>query len=882
MGRQLVIVESPAKVKSIGKYLGSGYIVKSSIGHIRDLPVSGEKAKAAGKVVEKKKAAKETVAKDAPFATALSRRMGIDPEHDWAADYQVIPGKEKVLTELRAAAKDAETIWLATDLDREGEAIAWHLKELLGGKDDRYRRVTFAEITKKAITAAFEHPSRLNTDRVNAQQTRRFLDRLVGFMVSPLLWKKVARGLSAGRVQSVALRLVVEREREIRAFVPEEYWEIAAKVQGSLKQPFQAKVTKQDGKAFTPVCKADADAALADLKNAKYLVADVEEKPAKEVPKAPFITSTLQQAASVRFGFSVKRTMALAQGLYEAGYITYMRTDSTNLSADAITACRTYISEQFGPKYLPAEPKIYASAGNAQEAHEAIRPTEVRNPAKDLVVKDEDQRKLYELIWRQFVACQMPPAEYDTTGITITAGRHELRARGRVLRFDGFYKVLPPPKDKDEEPQLPKVSVGETLSLLELLPTQHYTKPPARFSEASLVRELTKRGIGRPSTYAAIISTIQDRGYVKLEKKRLFALKIGEVVSDRLLGSFPEFMDYSFTASLEGTLDEIAEGKQKWKPTLDVFYKGLVKSLGAAEKNMPSMAPLETSILCPKCQRPMLLRTGPTGMFLGCSGYGVKDGEACTCTLNLAIIPDEIKESAKDTGESDEATEEEAKVLKAKRRCPICKGTMDAHRVDGTTRLHICGNHPICAGFEIEKGAFGDAPAQTGTSFPCDRCGNPMHQRTGRFGPYFLCSNEECKNTRKVLKNGEPAPPRAKPISMPELPCTKGKGHFVLRDGASGLFLASNEYPKIRETRNPAVADLKRHAAELEEKHRYLALAPEKDPDGNPVILRFSKKTKQQYVASEKDDKPTGWAAFWTNGAWVVSKPESKAEKEAK
>ncbi|MFB5229069.1 type I DNA topoisomerase, partial [Acinetobacter baumannii] len=520
--RALVIVESPAKAKTINKYLGSQYIVKSSVGHVRDLPTGGSKS------TEKKPAARTKLTeaeKEQKANQALINRMGVDPEHGWQAHYEVLPGKENVVAELKKLAKDADAIYLATDLDREGEAIAWHLREVIGGDDSRYHRVVFNEITKNAIQEAFKQPTRLDLNRVNAQQARRFLDRVVGFMVSPLLWEKIARGLSAGRVQSVAVKLVVEREREIRAFIPEEYWQVFADTKAK-KDDIRLEAVKQAGKTLKLKNKAETDALLDVLKGAEYKVAQREDKPTKVNPSAPYITSTLQQAASTRLGFSVKKTMMLAQRLYEAGFITYMRTDSTFLSDDAVSMVRAHIESQYGEKYLPAKPNRYGNKAGAQEAHEAIRPSNVALTGDQLAGVERDAQRLYDLIWRQFVACQMTPAEYLSSTLTVEAGNVELKAKGRTLVFDGFTKVRGANKS-DDDIILPAIKVGEILKLEKLDPSQHFTKPPARFTEASLVKELEKRGIGRPSTYAAIISTIQERGYVKLENRRLFAEKMG-------------------------------------------------------------------------------------------------------------------------------------------------------------------------------------------------------------------------------------------------------------------------------------------------------------------------------------------------------------------
>ena len=499
MGKSLVIVESPAKAKTINKYLGNEYVVKSSIGHIRDLPTSGS-ASAAKEPAKRGKAASE-----APVLTPkekakrqLVARMGVDPENGWKAHYEILPGKEKVVDELRRLAKEADTIYLATDLDREGEAIAWHLRESIGGDDSRYKRVVFNEITKKAIQEAFSKPGDLDINRVNAQQARRFLDRVVGYMVSPLLWAKIARGLSAGRVQSVAVKLVVEREKEIRAFVPEEYWDVHADLATGNKDTVRFEVARENGAAFKPLNEAQAMAAVEALKSSSYSIAKREDKPTSSKPSAPFITSTLQQAASTRLGFGVKKTMMMAQRLYEAGYITYMRTDSTNLSADAVSMVRDFIVGEYGKEYLPEKPNVYSSKEGAQEAHEAIRPSDVNTKPTQLSGMERDAERLYELIWRQFVACQMPPAKYLSTTVTVAADRFELRAKGRILKFDGYTRALPQVGKPGDDGVLPDMAEGEVLKLLKLDPTQHFTKPPARYSEASLVKEMEKRGIGRP------------------------------------------------------------------------------------------------------------------------------------------------------------------------------------------------------------------------------------------------------------------------------------------------------------------------------------------------------------------------------------------------
>ena len=860
MGKALVIVESPAKAKTINKYLGSDYVVKSSVGHIRDLPTSGSTAKKSADGAGDKKAKK--VKKDEK--AALVSRMGVDPYHGWKADYQILPGKEKVVSELKALAANADHIYLATDLDREGEAIAWHLREVIGGDDKRFSRVVFNEITKNAIRQAFDTPGELNIDRVNAQQARRFMDRVVGYMVSPLLWKKIARGLSAGRVQSVAVRLVVEREREIKAFVPEEYWELNADLNTAKGDLLTMSVTHQNDTPFRPVNGDQTQAAVALLEKARFEVIDREDKPTSSKPGAPFITSTLQQAASTRLGFGVKKTMMMAQRLYEAGHITYMRTDSTNLSQDAIAMARGYIDKNFGKKYLPETANTYASKENSQEAHEAIRPSDVDVVAEKLKDMEADAQKLYQLIWRQFVACQMVPAQYDSTTLTVAAAGFKLKAKGRTLRFDGWTRVMPALRKNDEDHTLPPVEKGETLDLQQLIPSQHFTKPPARFSEASLVRELEKRGIGRPSTYAAIISTIQDRGYVRVENRRFYAEKMGEIVTDRLEENFRDLMNYDFTATMEDSLDQVANNQAEWKGVLDNFFSDFTQQLDKAEKDpeeggmQPNQMVL-TSIDCPTCGRKMGIRTASTGVFLGCSGYALPPKERCKQTINL--IPEN---EVLNVLEGDDA---ETNALRARRRCQKCGTAMDSYLIDPQRKLHVCGNNPECDGYEIEQGEF-RIKGYDGPIVECEKCGSEMHLKMGRFGKYMACTNDECKNTRKILRNGEVAPPKEDPVPLPELPCEKSDAYFVLRDGAAGVFLAANTFPKSRETRAPLVEELQRFKDRLPEKLRYLAEAPAADPEGNKTLVRFSRKTKQQYVASEKEGKATGWSAFYIDGQW--------------
>jgi len=881
MSKSLVIVESPAKAKTINKYLGNEFIVKSSVGHVRDLPTSGSKepvdAKARAKaaaITRKLSPAQKIKHKAKKAKQALITRMGINPEKNWQAEYHVLPGKTKVVKELQKLAAKSDIIYLATDLDREGEAIAWHLQELIGGEPERFKRVVFNEITKKSIQQAFGQPTDLDLNYVNAQQARRFLDRIVGFMVSPLLWKKIARGLSAGRVQSVAVKLVTEKERSIRAFNPEEYWELHANLKAKTSttedNTLRMQVMRHLGNKYRPDNKSDAMASVEYLNEQDYLVDERVDKPTSSKPSAPYITSSLQQAASTRLGFGVKKTMAMAQRLYEAGHITYMRTDSTALSADAVSACRDYIGGKYGARYLPNDPITYTSKGGAQEAHEAIRPSDVNRSSSSLSDQERDAQRLYELIWRQFVACQMTKAEYDATTLRVKAGDYDLTARGRVLRFDGWTAVQTQVKKKDDEIVIPDLGVGEKLNLEQLDPKQHFTKPPARYSEASLVRELEKRGIGRPSTYANIISTIQDRGYVRLEAKRFHARKMGEIVTDRLNENFEELMDFGFTAGMEMRLDEIASGERDWKKTLDGFYERFTENLAKADSDdgMRSNDPVETDIKCPDCGRNMAIRTASTGVFLGCTGYALPPKERCKKTLNLTAGEEAV------SVEDDENAETSS--LMAKERCPICSTAMESYLIDEARKLHVCGNNPDCPGFKVEEGTF-KIKGYDGPVIDCDKCGSEMQLKNGRFGKYFGCTSEDCKNTRKLLRNGQPAPPKADPIPMPMLECDKVEDTFVLRDGAAGIFLAASKFPRNRETRAPKIAELLLVKDQLDPKFAYLAEGPVQDPKKRPSVVRYSRKTKSQYLMSEtKDGKATGWVAHYGNGQWVEDKTKMK------
>ena len=863
----LVIVESPAKARTINRYLGPNFRVESSVGHVRDLPVSGGRRAVADK---KDDGAGQAVDPEQKAWRALVRRMGVDPKQGWKADYQILPEKRKTVEALRRLAKKADAIYLATDLDREGEAIAWHLSEVLGSDPSKYRRAVFNEITEKAVTEAFRVPTALNLDRVRAQQARRFLDRVVGYMLSPLLWTKIARGLSAGRVQSVALRLVVEREREIAAFQPEEFWDLFAELQTPRRAALTMKVVKHRGKRFRPSCEEEAVAAQADLRAARCQVSERQARPGVTKPLAPLITSTLQQAAYNRLGFGVKRTMAAAQRLYEAGHITYMRTDSTSLSDESLLACRAHIQRVYGKVYLPEKANRYASRANAQEAHEAIRPSRVDAVPSRVATGRADDAKLYELVWRYFVACQMKPLRYTAVSLLAEAGDYTLKANGRSVDFDGFSRVL---KRQSDEVILPVAEAGDALSLVELRPEQHFTQPLPRYNEASLVREMEKRGVGRPSTYASIISTICERGYVRIDNRRLYAEKIGQLAVDRLSHSFEDLMDYGFTASMETDLDKVANGEMDWHELLDRFYADFERRLAAAEIGMPVNAPIPVDgLCCPDCDRAMVVRTAATGMFLGCTGYQLPKAERCSHTVDLSSA----------TALSD--PDDEAKRLSERRRCERCGSAMEAYVIDAGQRLHLCVDSPRCEGTVLERGEFsltGDAAQTT----ECDRCGAVMEARSGRYGRYFACMGSDCGNTRKILADGGIAPPRSAPVPMPELRCSRVDDHFVLRDGAAGLFLSASQFPRLRETRAPLVRELLAHRDALDEKFVRLCDAPQEDEEGRPTVVRLDRRLTEHYVRTEREGKPTGWTAYWRNDRWEVDTsppPRGRASRSKK
>ena len=610
MGKSLLIVESPTKVNTLKKIVGKDFIIKASVGHLKDLP---------------------------------KKKLGVDVENDFEPDYITIRGKGKILQELKTAAKKVDTIYLAPDPDREGEAIAHHIgNEVARFTKGKIYRVMFNEITKKAVKEALENPTELNPDRVYAQQARRILDRLVGYKISPILWKKVHRGLSAGRVQSVALRIVCEREREIQAFQSKEYWSITLDLEGSCEPKFQAKLLKIADKKAEIDNKDASDKILKDLEGTPLILESITKKERKRNPSAPFITSSLQQEASRKLNFSPKKTMMLAQKLYEGiklekkgtvGLITYMRTDSVRLSDQALEEVRKFIPERYGKDYLPLEPNMYKSKKSAQEAHEAIRPTDVSldpNFLKDHLEKD--LFRLYQLIWSRFVSCQMVPAVLDTTQFDIKSGNYLFRSNGSILKFAGFMKVYVESQDddnsekaetKDSDRILPALTKGEELKLHETLPEQHFTQPPARFTEAMLVKELEDKGIGRPSTYASIISVIKDRDYIQNEERRLKPVELGFMINDLLVENFPDIMTTQFTAKMEEQLDEVEDGKLEWKKVLHSFYTPFKKDLEEAEKKMKDFKAEveETDEICEKCEKPMIIKWGRFGKFMACSGY---------------------------------------------------------------------------------------------------------------------------------------------------------------------------------------------------------------------------------------------------------------------
>ena len=868
MTKSLVIVESPAKAKTISKYLGSEYIVESSVGHIRDLPKKGGAVRSRSTIPKDLSPEEKAKLKEINARKSLIRRMGIDPDNGWNANWQIIPEKEKVLKSLKKAAKNVDNIYLATDLDREGEAIAWHLREALGPEKYNYSRVRFNQITKNAIIESFSDPKEIDLNLVKAYRARRFLDKVIGFELSPLLWKKIARGLSAGRVQSVALRLLDERERSIQEFIPEEFWEISfsALTNDNESIKFNLRVKKTD----PLLSKEKVEAIKEEIESCNLLINEISKKPVRVKPKAPFITSTLQQSASTRLGFNVKRTMRVAQKLYEAGLITYMRTDAPSLSKESINDARHYINENIGEKYLTNAPKIYSSTENAQEAHEAVRPTNAFLRPQDVMNLSEEESKLYKLIWERFIASQMPDAEYLSSSAKIFVGEHTFVARGRELVFDGFTKVLK--NSSKEEDILPFLKEGDSIQMETVDLEQKFTKPPSRFSEAALVRELEKKGIGRPSTYANIISTIQERGYVAIENKRFFVKKIGHIVAERLLESFDDIMDYDFTANLENDLDMVANGDADWRNVLDNFYRSFQNDLTLASDEFtgmrPGNVPTETNITCPSCNKTnLVIRNSSNGVFLGCSGYQNAGDDKCKETLNLISGDEAI--SVDDN--------QEVENLLIKKRCLKCGTSMDNYLIDENRKLHVCGKSPDCDGYLVEDGKF-RIKGYDGPTLECHKCGSEMQLKTGRFGKYFGCLNDNCGATRALQRNGEPKPITMEPIVLKDLKCIKCEDYYLLRDSMKGLFLAASQYPKNRETRAPKVSEINNLGEKIieacrflpnKDKHLYLLNAPENDKDGNPYVVRYNRTDDVHYLASEKDGKKTKWTATYQDGQWI-------------
>jgi len=682
VAKSLIIVESPAKARTISKYLGRGYQVVASVGHVKDLPKS---------------------------------KLGIDVDGDFQPHYVVIRGKSKVLTEIKAQAKKADNVYLAPDPDREGEAIAWHIAEELNGKAKNVYRVLFNEITQGAIKRALQSPGTINMKKVNAQQARRVLDRIVGYKLSPLLWKKVRRGLSAGRVQSVAVRIICEREAERDAFQSVEYWTITTTLQGERPPSFEARLHDYRGTPIEVHSQQEADQIVQALEGATFSVAKVDKTEKRRNPPPPFITSRLQQDASRKLRFPAKKTMMLAQKLYEGieigqegtqGLITYMRTDSTRIAPEAQSEAAELIRARFGTEYVPQTPNVYKTAKAAQEAHEAIRPTSAkRDPESIRAFLDNDLYRMYKLIWNRFMASQMTRGVDEATKVEIHAGEYAFRATGTVEKFDGFRRVYvegkdapesegkgtPTPGEEDETRRLPELSEGELLRLIQteegsILPKQHFTQPPSRYNEALLIRELEERGIGRPSTYATIISTIQDRQYVEKEDARFKPTELGRMVNDRLVQYFPRVFDIAFTAEMESQLDEIEVGEKDWVTTVKEFYSPFSKDLGEAEVNMEDLKSKEeqTEIVCEKCGQLMVIKWGRHGHFLACPGY------------------------------------------------PTCKNTKPFTK-DEAGVIHI-----------VEK-------QEETTDEKCEKCGNPMVVKRGRFGGFLACSNyPDCKTTKAI------------------------------------------------------------------------------------------------------------------------------------
>lgn len=725
--KALVIVESPAKARTINKYLGRNYSVKASVGHIRDLPKS---------------------------------TFGVDIDDNFAPRYVTLRNKKNVIDELRSAAKNADAIYLASDPDREGEAIAWHVSKVLEkeiGQRPIYR-VLFNEITRKAVQDALKHPGQIDTAKVDAQQARRILDRIVGYRISPFLWSKISRNLSAGRVQSVALRLVCEREEEILAFVVEEYWSITAGFDKE-QQPFEAKLTRIDGKKASIPDEQQASRHVAALQEpGDFRIDSIERKERRKRPLAPFTTSKLQQEASRRLRFSAKKTMMVAQSLYEGvslgelgttGLITYMRTDSTRVSQEAIDWARASIAETFGEPYLPSKPRSYASGkGNArtQDAHEAIRPTSDFHPSRIQAHLNEDQFRLYKLIYERFLASQMADAIIDSTAVNIHKGLYQLRANGNQIRFAGHLALYDSGAGENnrqvEQTQLPPLQEGEVLKTTGIKPQQHFTQPPPRYTEATLVKTLEEKGIGRPSTYAAILSTIEERRYVEREERKFTPTELGKLVNKLLVEHFPDLFDYNFTAELENRLDQVEEGECQWQDFLKGFYEQFTRELETAEERLSHIDKITITaegVECPRCQSELNIKIGRNGQFLACSKY-----PDCTFTSNF--------------------------------------------RKDEDGRIHI-----------------EERPPEEVTDIKCQKCEKLMVVKMSRRGPFLACSGyPDCKNAMNFRRNddGSVTPIEKKPAEPTDIPCPKCSEPMVVRSSRRGEFLGCSKFPKCRGTSN--------------------------------------------------------------------------------
>lgn len=692
MGKQLIIVESPAKVKTIRKFLGPQYMVQASVGHVRDLPSSS---------------------------------LGVDEENNFAPHYEVIENKKNVVSDLRAAAAKAETVYLAPDPDREGEAIAWHVAELIRDKARDIKRIQFNEITSRAVKEALAHPRELNAHLFDAQQARRVLDRLVGYKISPLLWKTIKRGISAGRVQSVALRLIVEREEAREVFRPEEYWLFRAQLAGDVPPPFRVELVRVGGKKASIGNAAQAKNVEDAIAGKPFVVESVEEKERERAPLPPFITSTLQQAANQRLSYTAKRTMNIAQRLYEGvelgergltALITYMRTDSTRIADEARAAAKDFIEAAFGKEYLPGRARIYKARGGAQDAHEAVRPVDVNITPDDVKpYLPPEQYNLYRLIWSRFVASQMAGARFHDTTVSVSCGSTLWRGKGERLLFPGFLAVMPRARD-EEDAQLPPLTAGQTLRTEKVEQEQKFTQPPARYSEAGLVRELEELGIGRPSTYAAIISTLQDREYVRLTERHFVPTDLGRVVCRQLLEHFPRLMDVGFTAQMEENLDQVAEGREEWVQLLRHFTEDFNPTLAAAAKNMKSLkGGLPAGLPCPDCGKPLLIKFGKAGPFLACSGY-----PECRFTSNF--------ERAEDGSVSLVAPEKPH--YEKVGQCPQCGRDLVIKKSRTGSSFIACTGYPECRYA---------APLSTGV--PCPRCGKGalVEKSTKRGKIFYSC-----------------------------------------------------------------------------------------------------------------------------------------------